>query len=168
MSDEWIREQADRHKAADEAREHQAQEPEAKKTREEKKAPVDPLQVLRSKWPDMWAELADALRRKANVYNAAYGKAVIVVGVDERVIGLWVEREGNAVQIDVRQEPNSLSLVSRLWLPDGHGGYGDTALSGPEFAVYGSETRIEIRGAGVTADEAADQLIRELIRNMDQ
>jgi hypothetical protein len=158
MSDEWIRETAQRHKEAEVAEQQQA--PERRRRAEADRA------LFQRHVPQLWSELNSALRRRVDAYNETIGRRVISVERHADHLVVRGERGGQLATVEITVLPTSFS--SRISIGTRSGGSRES--EGPQLRTHVHADGLAFGAEGTAPDvglnESADALLRAVLEEL--
>ncbi len=163
MNDDWIREQARRHRQEDEQQRREAGEAERQQ--------AEQAQFMRQHLSSLWSSFGESLRQRAEVYNTAYGKKVIFVEVHADRASVRGERSGRSLTVQLRVDFDSGSVTSRVYKRMRSGGHSEGGLlNTPHIRATRDREGLEWShgGAVVSSQQVADVVMRELIDSLSK
>lgn len=158
MSEDWIRETATRHRDAEAAEQQQA--PERRRQAEADRA------FFRQHFPQLWSELATALRKRMHVYNETIGRQVLSLEHHADHLFLRGERAGQLATIAITVLPTSFS--SRISIGTRSGG--STESDGPWVVTHPLDNHLAFGEEGTAPDVGlngtADAVLRAVLEHL--
>jgi hypothetical protein len=159
MSDEWIREAAQRHKDAEIAEQQQA--PERRRRAEADRA------FFQRHVPQLWTHLNGALRRRIDAYNETIGRQVLSVERHADHLLVRGERGGQLATVEIAVLPTSFS--SRITAGTRSGGSRES--EGPPLRTHvlhaeGLAFGDDGTDPEVGLNEAADAIVGALLEQL--
>ena len=164
MNDDWIREQARRHRQEDEQQRREAGEAERQQ--------AEQAQFMRQHLSSLWSSFGESLRQRAEAYNTEYGKQVVFVQVHADRASARGERSGRSLMVQLRVDFDSGLVTSRVYKRMRSGGHSETGglLNTPHIRATGDREGLEWSDgdAVVSSQQVADVVMREMIDGLSK
>jgi hypothetical protein len=159
VSDDWIREQAKQHR--------QEEERQRPKAQDEARDAAERMQLIQRQLPPLWNEFGRALQRRAEIYNSAYGRQVIVVDVQPDAVVARAERAGKTSTVTFQIDDTGRDIVGGLDQRTEQS-HSQPSVAGPTIHVANGRVSFAWSrdGAEVSADDAANRVMRQFVEHL--